>query len=411
MSDRKRKISIRKVIQTLLTLVVVAGFTMAFVSADRMQNNKKIRNVSVRIRNANTVHFLDEAEVMKLLFSDLHLDPKQTTLARLDIKKMEQAARSNPWVSDAQVYVDNERDMHVSVTQRVPVVRIFEANGNSYYLDTSLQSMPLSEHYVHYTPVVTGTPVLHDDSAGRELKGKIVGLVERVANNKFWNAQIAQIVVTPEQSFELIPVLGKQRIVLGDTTHLGDKLSNLLAFYQQVQNKVGWEKYEVIDLRFEDQVVASPSLPWKAPVDRALSNMNWVKAVMEAGPKNDRDESVTNAGDSAAVTPAPVAAIAPKPVAAPKPVTPKPAAAAQPKPAKPATGRNIQQAAAKPGAKPVKPVKSEHKKDDKKKDDKKKDNQKKVNERKKETGRTAAANTPVKPKPKPKPHQTPARHN
>jgi len=26
--------------------------------------------------------------------------------------------------------------------------------------------------------------------------------------------------------------------------------------------------------------VASPSLPWKAPVDRALSNMNWVQTIV-----------------------------------------------------------------------------------------------------------------------------------
>ena len=399
MSDRKRKISIRKVIQTFVTMIVVAGFTMAVISADRLQNRKKLNHITINIRNSNTVHFLDESEVMKMLFADRHLDPQNTTLGRLDIHKMEQIARSNPWVRDAQVYVDNERDVHVFITQRVPVVRIFEETGNSYYLDTTLQAMPVSERYVHYTPIVTGTPQLRDDSNGRATKGKIIWLVDRIGSHKFWNAQIAQVVMTPGQTFELIPVLGKQRIVLGDTDRLDRKLNNLLAFYQQVQNKVGWEKYEVLDLRFNGQVIASPSLPWKAPVDRALTNMNWVKAVMEAGPKNERDESVTNAGDSAAVTPTaqpvarlPVAAVPVKPATAPKPKPPaaKPAIAVQKPPQKPAPKKPVT-AAATP-KKPVTPVK--------KKDPKKED--------KKDVKKPAKPNTVARPKPKP---QSQPRHN
>ena len=323
MSDRKRKISIRKVLQTLLTIIVVTGFTMAVVSADRLQNSKKVNSVTVQIRNGNVVHFLDNAEVMKMLFADRHLDPHNMKLASLDIHKMEHIVRSNPWVSDAQVYIDNERNMHVFVTQRVPVVRIFEENNNSYYLDTALKAVPLSEQYVHYTPLVTGAPALSDDSNSRVLKGEVLSIVNYLNNHKFWNAQIAQIVMAPGHTFELIPVLGKQRILIGDTSMLDTKLNNLLAFYTQVQNKVGWEKYEVIDLRYDGQIIASPALKWKIPYDKALSDMAWVKAVMESAPKGQKDEAAIGL-DSVAASAQTVAAVAPK---KPVPVTPQAVAA------------------------------------------------------------------------------------
>lgn len=416
MSTGKRKISIRKVIQTLVTIVVVTGFTMAILSADRLQSRKKLTKVDVQIRNGETVHFIDEGEVMKMLFTDRHLDPYQLSLGKLDINKMENIARSNPWVSDAQVYVDNERAMHISVTQRVPVVRVFEESGHSYYLDRDLNAMPLSDRYVHYTPLVTGAPVLReDDSISRDIKGTMLALVSYITRSKFWNAQIAQIVIGRDKTFELIPVLGKQRILLGDTSHVPEKLNNLLAFYQQVENKVGWEKYEVIDLRFKGQVVASPALKWKIPVDRALTNMNWVKAVMESAPKDDKDESVSNALDTGmaggrmatdniqvrvaasrpervatpappAARPQPVVAIQkptqlkpeaekPKPAAHAKPKVPaitkpvvKPAAAVKPKPktgettaGRKPSGHSIKPNAPAPNRKPVTP-----KKDDKK---------------------------------------------
>ncbi len=329
--SQKRKISIRKVLQTLLTIIVAGGCAVAMISADRLQSNKKVAGVRVHIRNSDKVHFLDEAQVMSLLFNDRHINPEDLTLAHLDIHKMESIARTNPWVSDAQVYVDNERRMQIYITQRVPVVRLFEETGNSYYLDTALRSMPLSTTYVHYTPVVTGAPQLRDDSLGTTQKGTILCLVNYITRHPFWNAQIAQIVVAGNNQFELIPVLGNQRILLGDTVDLEHKLSNLFSFYQQVCNKVGWDKYKTIDLRYTGQVVASPALAWKAPVDRVLSNMNWVKAVLDAGDKKEKDESAIADSGAPATDKIPVRNALPaiqSPAAAVKLVATAPAAAA-----------------------------------------------------------------------------------
>lgn len=299
----RRRISIRKVIQTLVTILLVAGCTVAILSADRLQNHKKIKGITINIRNSNKVHFLDEAQVKKMLFTDRNINPESVTLAELDLHKMEAIARNNPWVSSAQVYVDNEQQLALNITQRIPVARLFETNGTSYYLDSALHPMPLSTTYVHYVPIVTGAPQLREDSTGMATKGTILSLVNFITRHPFWNAQIAQIEVVEDLKFELIPILGKQRILLGDTSRLEQKLDNLFAFYQQVCNKVGWDKYHTIDLRYEGQVVASPALAWKAPVDRALSNMNWVKAILAAGDKGEKDESAIPASAAIATKP------------------------------------------------------------------------------------------------------------
>ena len=279
-----RKISIRKIIQTLVTMIVVAGCTIAMLSADRQHRRRIVRDVQLKIQNPGGVQFLTDDVVRSTLFTTRHINPYKQTIAQLDEHSMEAILQSNPWVRNAQVYTDAEQVMHISVTQRVPVVRLFEEDGNSYYLDAALQAMPLSVQYTHYTPVVTGVPHLRNDSAGSIVKGTIVSLVQYIAHHEFWKAQISQIVMRADGGFELIPVMGRQRIIIGDTSRLGEKLDHLFAFYKQVHNRIGWDKYTSIDLRYDDQVVASPALRWKAPVDRALSNMNWVKAIMESAP-------------------------------------------------------------------------------------------------------------------------------
>jgi cell division protein FtsQ len=184
-------------------------------------------------------------------------------------------------VANAQVYTDNARTLHVQITQRVPVARIFDQAGNSYYLDNTLKSMPLSDRYVHYTTVVTNVPVFTSDSMDMVFKAKVVALVRYIDRDSFWNAQVSQIMVTDSMDFELMPVLGNHKIVFGDTTQMQDKFKNLFAFYKKVLNRVGWDKYEVLDVRYEKQVVASPALQWKVPVDKAAVNMSWVKSIID----------------------------------------------------------------------------------------------------------------------------------
>lgn len=280
----KRKISVRKIIQTLVTLVAVTGCVLALLSADRQQRNRRVRDVSIQIRNASEVQFLTEDAVREMLFKARHVDPRREQVNRLDEHSMEAILQSNPWVREAQVFTDAEARLHINVHQRIPAVRVFELSGDSYYLDTSRRSMPLCSRFSSYVPVITGVPHLGNDSMGQLLRGEILGLVNYFSARPFWNAQVSQIVMRPDYGFELIPVLGSQRIIIGDTSNLAEKLDNLFAFYKQVQNRLGWDQYRSIDLRYKGQIVASPALKWKIPVDRALSNFNWLKAIMESAP-------------------------------------------------------------------------------------------------------------------------------
>jgi len=330
--SNSRKISVRKIIQTLVTLLAVTGCTMAMLSADRQQRKRTVRDVKLKISGPDGVQFLTEDVVRQTLFTTRHLDPRKVAVARLDERSMEAILQSNPWVRDAQVFTDAERVMHVHVTQRVPVVRLFEEDGNSYYLDTALKAMPLSARYTHYAPVVTGVPHLQNDSVGNVTKGTILSLVRYITHHSFWKDQISQMVMRGDGGFELVPVLGRQRIIIGDTARLDDKLGNLFAFYRQVQNKVGWDRYETIDLRYEGQVVASPALPWKAPVDRAISNMNWLKAIMDGAPARQDQPG----GDASAFPDTAGAVAAPQPKAATASAVPKAAAPVQKAAARPA---------------------------------------------------------------------------
>ena len=288
----KRKISIRKILQVFLTVVVSTGCIIAIVSASKIEDEKTLKSVAVHFRNDKKYHFIEENEIMDLAINNRNIDVMHTPISKLDIHSMEQIIMADPWVAHAQVFIDNNRVLQMYVTQRLPVARIFQKDSKSYYLDGTLSIMPLSANYIYYTTVVTNVPELMNDSIGWALRKQIVSLVSTIQADSFWNAQISQVIVDSVGAFELVPVLGEQKILFGDVSGMKEKFNNLFLFYKNILNRIGWDKYETFDLRFKNQVVASPALPYTGPGDKAVDKMNWINSIVETEAKNDAKDSL-----------------------------------------------------------------------------------------------------------------------
>ncbi len=338
MEQKKRKISARKVLQATVTLIVTAGCIMAILSASDAHHKRIVHELKIRISNEHACGFLTTAQVRELLLENRHIVPEKTPVAALNLNSMEAIIRSNPWVSEAEVYVDNNNALHVTLRQRVPSLRVFEQSGNSYYIDSTGNVLPLSDKYTHYAIVITNVPELKNDSAGNALKAQILKISQTIEADSFWNAQTAAIKLNDDLTFELTPVLGNHRILIGDTTRLREKLNHVFAFYKQVLNRIGWDKYQVIDARFRGQLVVSPSLPWKPPKDRAMSNMSWVKSIIGNTPPDNSAAAIT----IVQATTKPAATAAPSPRQEPPPVANSTPAAKKTTPVSKADTRDIQ---------------------------------------------------------------------
>jgi cell division protein FtsQ len=76
-----------------------------------------------------------------------------------------------------------------------------------------------------------------------------------VDKDPFLKAFIEQIFVRADNELVLIPKVGNAYIIFGDTKNLEVKFEKLLVFCKEGLNRIGWNKYRSIDLRFEGQVI------------------------------------------------------------------------------------------------------------------------------------------------------------
>lgn len=205
----------------------------------------------VVIKNADPNQKLVNTDEIEKMVKDKGLNPKGKALKDINTNAIEEVILTNQLIKKAEVYVTNNGAIKAAIEERKPILRIISSTGENYYIDSEGAKMPLSKGYAAYLPIATGT--IKEDLA----KGDLYNFALFLCNDEFWNAQIEQIVVQPDQDIRLIPRVGDQQIVLGKLGGYKTKLDKLLTFYQKGLNETGWNKYSVINLKYDKQVVCT----------------------------------------------------------------------------------------------------------------------------------------------------------
>jgi len=247
-------------------LVIGVGMLSLLVAAMGKQKNDTCKDYAIVIKGIRgDDFFLDEADILKLLKAATKGKIKGQPKEAFDLQRMERLLESNQWVKHAQIYFDSRDVLHVAVTEREPVARIFTVNGRSFYFDDQVQMMGLSDKLSTRLPVFTGFPDKKMVKANDTLLMKdIVATAQYINSNPFWSSQVSQINIDMTcgsacREMEMVPMIGNHIVKLGNGEDIEKKFNRLFIFYKQVLSKTGFDKYKTIDVRFNGQVVAAKS--------------------------------------------------------------------------------------------------------------------------------------------------------
>lgn len=251
----KKKRSIRKLLLVSFWLCVAAGTMVLLVAAMKAQNNKTCKGYSISLKGKSDQWFLDKKDVTAILVGQGGVKGK--SIKEFDLRSMENQLKNNVWVKDAELFFDNSRVLQVRIEERVPIARLFTVTGNSFYIDSSGERLPLSDKFSARLPVFTGFPSERDKLKGADsvLVRDIINISNYLLHDDFWMAQVSQIDVQADRTFEFIPVVGNHIIQFGDGTDYEKKFKRLLLFYQQVLSKTGMDVYQKLNVQYARQVI------------------------------------------------------------------------------------------------------------------------------------------------------------
>jgi cell division protein FtsQ len=253
----KRKTLIRKLLVLSAWFLVVSGMATLLIAASRKQKEHVCTEVLVGIQGSGEKFYVEKSDVLRMIELSANGSLLKRSVTAFDLSRLEKMLEHSAWIKNAELYFDSKDALHVLVEEREPVARVFTVEGASFYIDSSGHRMPLLDKLSARVPVVTGfTDAKKWKAKDSTLMDEVKQVAEFIYSDKFWNAQIGQIDITPDGSFELIPVIGDHIIKLGDGQHVAEKLGRLFVFYKQVMSKTGFNKYAALDVQFDGQVVA-----------------------------------------------------------------------------------------------------------------------------------------------------------
>ena len=246
-------------VQLSFWITVAAGTVVLLVSAIRSKDSKACSGIEINIASSSNNFFVDKKEIKDILTANDAREVIGTRATNLNLQQMEDVLEKNIWVKNAELFIDNNQVLQVKVEEREPVARIFTVTGHSFYIDKEGDRLPLSENFSARVPMVTSFPTDAErlnkaDSIFLQQLKEVSGYI---LNDAFWMAQIEQIDITTDRQLEMIPKLGDHIIRFGNATEAERKFKQLDIFYNQVSNQFGWNKYSIIDVQYNNQIVAT----------------------------------------------------------------------------------------------------------------------------------------------------------
>lgn len=249
------KRTLKIVFFVLLFLAVVAYLIYALFGMESTNPEEECVEVSVVIEDGQDA-FVDSLKVLQIL-KESNIQPIGKKMKEINTRQIETTLEQNPFVISVECYSTNngmdpgKARLCVRVNQRIPVMIVFD-DKSSYYVDSHANVINTDSVYAKNVLVANG-------NISQNYLTELVQLAQFIKTDDFWDNQIEQIYVTmnrmKEREVTLIPRVGSQKIFLGVIDGYDKKLRRLRKFYEKGMNKVGWNKYSILNLEYDNQVV------------------------------------------------------------------------------------------------------------------------------------------------------------
>ena len=224
-------------------LLVIAGL-YAFSSV--RSDEKEVNGMVVEFVGDQNL-YITQSAVNKLLiqnFGRLENMPKE----KLVLNTMEKVLQANKMVKNAQVYLTVDGKLKSKIVQRKPIGRI-EAD-TKFYVDDEGKRMPLSASHSARVPIITGK------ITGESLED-VYEILKYINEDEFLRKNVIGIHIEDLDKYQLKFRVENFVVNLGDIENLEEKFNNFKAFYAKANKDKTLEKYAVVSLEFNNQVVCT----------------------------------------------------------------------------------------------------------------------------------------------------------
>jgi len=260
---------IKKILKISIWGLLIAGVAVLLGFIEVEQSDRPIRKILINITYGKADKLITASDIDSVLKKNKG-EVKGKPLGMINTAEIANLIRKQAYVSKVKVYETNEGYLKIEILQREPILRIINQNQEGFYLDREGNPLPLNPGFPAHVLVANGfikdsyikNPKLRaslssDPKRSDSLLSGLFKLALFLIQDPYFKTAIDQVYVNERQEIELIPWKGNHVVLLGNVDDLEEKLHKLYIFYTKGLDEIGWNKYQMINIKYKNQVICS----------------------------------------------------------------------------------------------------------------------------------------------------------
>ena len=227
-------------IKLFFLLVLLSGL---FYSTISVNNLRDISKTDIYIHDSSNLFItkdsIKSAVIEIITTKNIHKSSVHLKALEFELNKIELVKKSD-------VFIDVNGTIVIDIEQRKPIARFID---NKSYLDEDGLVMPKSKYYSARVPVIKGYTNTLDQL------DLIYKLSNYIKDDKFLSQSATEILIDSNSNFSIKLRDYRFKILIGQLNNIDLKIKNFKAFYINALSNQILNKYSVINLQFDNQVV------------------------------------------------------------------------------------------------------------------------------------------------------------
>ena len=191
---------------------------------------------------------------------------KNNDITKIPLDSVSKYIASIPWAIYTDANITLDEIMVVNIVECKPIMRIYNKEGRSVYLDEEGRIYPTRANYTPHLLIASGnlnfkalkgkSASIYDSEYSKSDLPKVFKVMKSILNNSYSNCCVKQLYYDGRE-FELVMNNVDLKVVLGDDQDVDKKLMNMKYFFEQMQGSPDLKNYSKISFNFVNQVVCT----------------------------------------------------------------------------------------------------------------------------------------------------------
>ena len=255
----------KKFLKILVFVLTIGAIGCLWFFTHKEHVEHPLMSVDLTVERPTMHGFIDKnVEYQKIM--SICDTAKNTDVTMIPLDSVRQYIASIPWAVYTEAYITFDETMVVKIVECQPIMRIYNKDGKSVYLDNEGNVFPTKSTYTPHLIVGSGNLNFKDlknksahisnkDYVTSDLP-KIYKVIKSILNNSYTRCCVKQVYYD-KKNYELVLNNVDTKVILGNDKNLDERLMNLQYFFEKMQSSPELEEYSSINFNFDNQVVCT----------------------------------------------------------------------------------------------------------------------------------------------------------